>query len=299
LYTPSSRQPQRKKSGDNKSGDWGATGSFKGLSCSEAKTHTVKMCATQCHLLRLQHITHAQFWHEQAMLLKQVPSASDNFFKNYRQKQMGILYESSCTRGNNIGSVFEATWSKISITYFILTVYSLLTCSHNFFWMSLIFLYQFLKNDKANLFVLRIYHPSIWQTNKTLHEIRHFHNSEFNLRSAQRHNPEDHNIKLNSVSTHSFHNQKQTLSPHWWVLLSHDQYTQTYQCWHLLHKNISYIICLYISCTDSNLATFDDAFSTTQATYSQVAGWKQMVTWKYCGRWHNLFKGQRTKVSNK
>jgi hypothetical protein len=135
LYTFSSRQPHRKISGDDKSGDWGATGSFKGLSCSEAKTHTVKTHATQCYLLWQQHITHAQFWHEQAMLLKQVPSASDNFFKNYRQKQMGILYESSYTRGNNIGSVFEATWSKISITFFILTVYSLflLIQSHNFF----------------------------------------------------------------------------------------------------------------------------------------------------------------------
>jgi hypothetical protein len=113
----------------------GATGSFKGLSCSEAKTHTVKTHATQCHLLWQQHITHAQFWHEQAMLLKQVPSASDNFFKNYKRKQMGILYESSDTRGNNIGSVFGATWNKISITFFILTVYSLLLLiwSHNFF----------------------------------------------------------------------------------------------------------------------------------------------------------------------
>lgn len=50
---------------------------------------------------------------------------------------------------------------------------------------------------------------------------------------------------------------------------------QTYQRWHLLHKNISYIIWLYISCTNPNLATFDDAFSTTQATYSKVAGWRQ------------------------
>jgi hypothetical protein len=61
LYTLSSRQPQRKKSEDEKSEDWGATGSFKGLSCSEAKTHTVKTRATQRHLLRPQHITHAQF----------------------------------------------------------------------------------------------------------------------------------------------------------------------------------------------------------------------------------------------
>jgi hypothetical protein len=131
------------------------------------------------------------------MLLKQVPSSSDTFFKNYRQKQMGILYESSYTRGNNIGSVFQATWSKISITFLILTVYSilLLTCSHNLFWMSLTVLYQFLKNYNANFFVLRIYHPSIWQTNKTLNEIRHFHNSGFNFRSAQRHNPEDHNTQ--------------------------------------------------------------------------------------------------------
>jgi hypothetical protein len=47
----------------------------------------VKMHATQHHLLWRQHITHAQFWHEQAMLLKQVPSASDNFFKNYWQNK--------------------------------------------------------------------------------------------------------------------------------------------------------------------------------------------------------------------
>jgi hypothetical protein len=42
LHTLSSRQQQTKKSGDDKSGDWGATGSLKGLSCSEANTHTVK-----------------------------------------------------------------------------------------------------------------------------------------------------------------------------------------------------------------------------------------------------------------
>jgi len=162
LYTLTSRQPQRKKSGDDKSGDWGATDCFKGLSCYEAKTHTVKTRATQRHLLRLQHITPAQFWHEQAMLPKQVPSAYDNFFKNYRQKQMGILYESSYTRGNNVGSVFEATWSKN--TFFILTVYLLLllTHSHNLFWISLTFLYQFLKNYNAKSFVLRFYHPSVW-----------------------------------------------------------------------------------------------------------------------------------------
>ena len=59
LFTLSSRQSQRNKSRDDKSGDWGATGSFKGLSCSEAKTRTVKTHATQHHLLRPQHITHA------------------------------------------------------------------------------------------------------------------------------------------------------------------------------------------------------------------------------------------------
>jgi hypothetical protein len=44
------------------------------------------MHATQHHLLKSQQVIHAQYWHEQAMLLKQVLSASDHLFKNYRQK---------------------------------------------------------------------------------------------------------------------------------------------------------------------------------------------------------------------
>jgi hypothetical protein len=44
------------------------------------------MHATQHHLLRSQHIIHAQYQHEQAMLLQQVPSASHHLFKNYRPK---------------------------------------------------------------------------------------------------------------------------------------------------------------------------------------------------------------------
>lgn len=119
------------------------------------------------------------------------------FFSRITDKnKLSIPYESLYTRGNNIGSVFEATWNKISVTFSILTVYSqlLLTCSHNLFWKSLTLLYQFLKNYNANFFVLRIYHPSIWLTNKTLYEIKHFHNSGLNFRCAQRHNPEYHNI---------------------------------------------------------------------------------------------------------
>ena len=40
------------------------------------------------------------------------------------KNKLGIPFESPYTRGNNIGSVFEATWSKISVTFSILTVYS-------------------------------------------------------------------------------------------------------------------------------------------------------------------------------
>ena len=56
------------------------------------------------------------------------------------------------SKGNNIGYVFEATCSKISVTFSILTVYSLLhlTRRQNLFWMSLTFLYQFLKSYNAN-----------------------------------------------------------------------------------------------------------------------------------------------------
>jgi len=48
---------------------------------SAAKTHTVTSAA-QPHLFRPLQITHAQYWHEDAMLLKQVSSASDHSGKN-------------------------------------------------------------------------------------------------------------------------------------------------------------------------------------------------------------------------
>jgi len=44
---------------------------------SAAKTH-----ATQPHLFRLLQITHAQYRHEDAMLLKQISSTSDHSGKN-------------------------------------------------------------------------------------------------------------------------------------------------------------------------------------------------------------------------
>ena len=60
MYPLSSKHSQRKKSGDDKSEDWEATRSLKGVSCGEAKTHMVKTRATQCHLWRLQKITQAR-----------------------------------------------------------------------------------------------------------------------------------------------------------------------------------------------------------------------------------------------
>ena len=57
---------------------------------STAMTHAVKTSATQSHLLGLQQITHAQYWHEDLMLLKQVSSASDHSGKN----DLGVPYES-------------------------------------------------------------------------------------------------------------------------------------------------------------------------------------------------------------
>lgn len=48
---------------------------------------------TTTQRLRPRHITHAKYRHEQAMLLKQVPSVSCHLFKNYRQKNdAGVLY---------------------------------------------------------------------------------------------------------------------------------------------------------------------------------------------------------------
>jgi hypothetical protein len=44
------------------------------------------MHATQHHLLQSQQAIHAQYRHEQAMLLKQVLFAFDLLFMNYRQK---------------------------------------------------------------------------------------------------------------------------------------------------------------------------------------------------------------------
>jgi hypothetical protein len=58
--------------------------------------HAMRMSATQCHLLRLQQVIHAQYKHEQALFLKQVLSASDHLFKYYRQNIPGVLYESLC-----------------------------------------------------------------------------------------------------------------------------------------------------------------------------------------------------------
>lgn len=86
---------------------------------------------------------------------------------------MGILYESPYTWGNNIGSVFEATWSKISVTFSIVTVYSLLILihSHNLFWMLMTFLYQFLKNYNANFLFLEFITLVSDKQMKTLHEI--------------------------------------------------------------------------------------------------------------------------------
>jgi hypothetical protein len=76
----------------------GATGCVKGLSCSGARACSVTASATQHHVLRLRQITHGQYWHEQEMLLKEVPSSSDHSFMNYRQKWPGhstwiILYK--------------------------------------------------------------------------------------------------------------------------------------------------------------------------------------------------------------
>ena len=44
------------------------------------------MHAAEHHLLRSQQVIHAQYQCEQAMLLQQVPSASNHLFKNYRPK---------------------------------------------------------------------------------------------------------------------------------------------------------------------------------------------------------------------
>jgi hypothetical protein len=56
---------------------------------SEAMTRAVITSATQRHLLWPRQITEAQYRHEQAMLPKQVPSTSEHFFTNYRQKRPG------------------------------------------------------------------------------------------------------------------------------------------------------------------------------------------------------------------
>jgi hypothetical protein len=42
--------------------------------------------ATQCHLLSPRQVTNAQYLHEQAALLKQVPSASDQFVQELQAK---------------------------------------------------------------------------------------------------------------------------------------------------------------------------------------------------------------------
>jgi hypothetical protein len=52
-----------------------------------SKDRAAQRGARQHHLLRPRQITHARYRHELAILLKQVPSASDYSFKNYRQKR--------------------------------------------------------------------------------------------------------------------------------------------------------------------------------------------------------------------
>lgn len=54
----------------------------------------VRNAFTQRHLLKQQKITPVQYWYEQAILLKQVPSGSDISFKNYRQKTARTFYMS-------------------------------------------------------------------------------------------------------------------------------------------------------------------------------------------------------------
>jgi hypothetical protein len=99
--TVSFRVLQRKKAGDH--GDH--TFCEMVLYGSGAMIYAMEKCATQRQLLRPHHFTHAQYLHEQAILLKHVPSASDHPFKNCRQKRPGssiwitlqfILYTCRC-----------------------------------------------------------------------------------------------------------------------------------------------------------------------------------------------------------
>jgi hypothetical protein len=47
----------------------------------------------------MQQIADAQWLHEQAMLLKQVPLTSDHSFKNTGKNNLDVLYESLCIYG--------------------------------------------------------------------------------------------------------------------------------------------------------------------------------------------------------
>jgi hypothetical protein len=79
-----------KKFVDVKSGDR-VRQKFFVLRCWLALSGAVKMSNAQRHLLRLLQITLAQYRHEQAMLLKSVPSASDHWFKTYGKHDSGFL----------------------------------------------------------------------------------------------------------------------------------------------------------------------------------------------------------------